>query len=62
MKKPKPKPEPQYNPYELDPPEECWLCGAVLDDFRKVKRYLGHRVCRECPKVEGVQDEPYYGR
>lgn len=35
--KAKPKPEKLYNPYELSPPAECWICGTPLYDKRQTR-------------------------
>ena len=54
MKKQKPKPEPKYNPYELHPPLECWMCGDPIKDFRDLRRFFGHSVCRKCTMKKGA--------
>ena len=46
--KAKPKPEKLYNPYELSPPAECWICGTPLYDKRQTRIWFGHRCCRKC--------------
>lgn len=45
--KQKSKPD-YYDPYRIDPPEECWICGQLIDDWRYSRRYMGHRCCRSC--------------
>jgi len=46
--KAKPKPEKTYNPYELRPPVECWICGTPLYDTRNTRIWFGRRCCRKC--------------
>lgn len=45
----KPKPE-LFNPYELKPPVQCFICGTVLYDKRHTRLFMGHRCCRSCAK------------
>lgn len=46
-----------YNPYELHPPIQCYICGATLYDKRQTRIWLGKRCCRKCTK--GEQDASY---
>lgn len=49
MKSEKKKPKTDiYDPYKIDPPEECWICGQQITDWRQSKWYMGHRCCKIC--------------